>query len=306
MKQKKAYLSTLKWGAILGVMLAVFELVKMYARRVDYAGAKVLDLALIIGFVLVLYAGIKEFKELYTERLSFAKAFLGCVLISLVGSVILFGYNMLHYAVIEPDGLQKKYEVALDNYHKVIEKDTITQDEMKTYLNRVDSLLKVEQESFSWPDTASSALKQDARKGVGMIYDFFLLKITDKKAVDTADNYKMDNFDTYARRTMVETLALYVEQNENQPSTFYVQQMVQGTCSKMGALNPVEVRFAQNKNRVPHYDMPGRYAAVAALMDLLYGMFFGLFIAMYHYTSKRPAPEELAEEEETGDQGQET
>ena len=306
MKQKKAYLSTLKWGAILGVMLAVFELVKMYARRVDYVGAKVLDLALIIGFVLVLYAGIKEFKELYTERLSFAKAFLGCVLISLVGSAILFGYNMLHYAVIEPDGLQKKYEVALDNYHKVIEKDTITQDEMKTYLNRVDSLLKVEQESFSWPDTASSALKQDARKGVGMIYDFFLLKITDQKAVDTADNYKMGNFDTYARRTMVETLALYVEQNENQPSTFYVQQIVQSTCSKMGALNPVEVRFAQNKNRVPHYDMPGRYAAVAALMDLLYGMFFGLFIAMYHYTSKRPAPEELAEEEETGDQGQET
>ena len=59
MKQKKAYLSTLKWGAILGVMLAVFELVKMYARRVDYAGAKVLDLALIIGFVLVLYAGLQ-------------------------------------------------------------------------------------------------------------------------------------------------------------------------------------------------------------------------------------------------------
>ena len=211
MKQKKAYLSTLKWGAILGVMLAVFELVKMYARRIDYSGAKVLDLALIIGFVLVLYAGIKEFKELYTERLSFAKAFLGCILISVIGSAILFGYNMLHYAVIEPDGLQKKYEVALDNYRKVIEKDTITQDEMKTYINRVDSLLKVEQESFSWPDTVSSALKQDARKGVGMIYDFFLLKITDKKAVDTADNYKMGNFDTYARRTMVQTLALYVE-----------------------------------------------------------------------------------------------
>lgn len=297
MKQKKAYLSTLKWGAILGVMLAVFELVKMYARRIDYSGAKVLDLALIIGFVLVLYAGIKEFKELYTERLSFAKAFLGCILISVIGSAILFGYNMLHYAVIEPDGLQKKYEVALDNYRKVIEKDTITQDEMKTYINRVDSLLKVEQESFAWPDTASNALKQDAQKGISMIYDFFLLKITDKKAVDTADNYKMGNFDTYARRTMVQTLALYVEQNENQPSTFFVQQMVQNACSKMGALNPVEMRFTQNKNHVPHYDKPGRYAAVSALMDLLYGMFFGLFIAMYHYTSKRPAPEEEENEE---------
>lgn len=297
MKQKKAYLSTLKWGAILGVMLALFELVRMYARRIDFAGAKVLDLALIIGFVLVLYAGIKEFKELYTERLSFAKAFLGCILISLVGSAILFGYNMLHYAVIEPDGLQKRYEVALDNYRKVIEKDTITQDEMKTYLSQVKSLLDAEQETFVWPDTASDALKQDVKKGIGMIYDFFLLKITDKKAVDTADNYKMGNFDTYARRTMVETLSLYVEQNENQPSTAFVQEMVQNSCSKMGALNPVEARFTQNKNHVPHYDKPGLYAAVSALMDLLYGMFFGLFIAMYHYTSKRPVPEELVEDE---------
>ena len=73
--------------------------------------------------------------------------------------------------------------------------------------------------------------------------------------------------------------------------------MVQSACSKMDALNPVEVRFAQNKNHVPHYDKPGRYAALAALMDLLYGMFFGLFIAMYHYTSKRPAPEEEENEE---------
>lgn len=297
MKQKKAYLSTLKWGAILGVMLALFELVRMYARRVDYAGAKVLDLALIIGFVLVLYAGIKEFKELYTERLSFAKAFLGCILISLIGSAILFGYNMLHYAVIEPDGLQKRYEVALDNYRKVIEKDTITEDEMKTYLSQVKSLIETEQDSFVWPDTASAALKQDAQKGIGMIYDFFLLKIADKKAVDTADNFKMGNFDTYARRTMVETLSLYAEQNENQPSTAFVQEMVQNTCSKMGALNPVEARFAQNKNHVPHYDKPGLYAAVSAMMDLLYGMFFGLFIAMYHYTSKRPVPEELVEDE---------
>jgi hypothetical protein len=296
MKEKKAYLSTLKWGAILGVVLAAFELVKMFARRVDYAGGKVLDLALIIGFILVLYAGIKEFKDLYTQRLSFAKAFLGCIIISLVGSVIFFGYSMFHYAVIEPDGLAKKYEIALGNYRKVIERDTITQDEMKTYLNQVESLFVAEQESFSWPDTANDALKQEAQKGIGMIYDYFLLKITDKKAVDTADNYKMGNFDTYARRTLVETLALYVEQNEDNSSTPYVKQMVQNVGHQIGELNPAEVRFEQNKSRVPHYDKPGRYAGVSALMNLLYGMFFGLFIAMYHYTSKKPVTEEMVED----------
>jgi len=301
MKQKKAYLSTLKWGAILGVMLAIFELVKMYARRVDYAGSKVLDLALIIGFILILYAGIKEFKELYTERLSFAKAFLGCILISLIGSAILFGYNMLHYAVIEPDGLNKKYEVALDNYRKVIDKDTITQAELSTYLMDVENLVATEEHDLTWPDTVDAAVKQSAHLGVSKIYSFFNAKISGKHAVDTADNYRMSRFDNYARRTMVETLALYVEQNASEPSTPFVQQIVQNTCSKMSALNPAEVRFAQNKNHVPHYDKPGLYAAVSALMDLLYGMFFGLFIAMYHYTSKRPITEELADTEEDVD-----
>jgi len=293
MKQKKAYTSTLKWGAILGVMLAIFELVKMYARRVDYAGSKVLDLALIIGFILILYAGIKEFKELYTERLSFAKAFLGCIIISLIGSVILFGYNMLHYAVIEPDGLQKKYEVALDNYRKVIDKDTLTQAELSTYLMDVENLVATEEDNFTWPDTVDAAVKQAAHLGVSKIYSFFNSKVSGKHDVDTADNYRMSRFDNYARRTMVETLSLYLEQNVNEPSTPFVQQIVQNTCSKMSSLNPAEVRYAQNKSHVPHYDKPGRYAAVSALMDLLYGMFFGLFIAMYHYTSKQPIAEEV-------------
>ncbi|MBO7647435.1 MAG: DUF4199 domain-containing protein [Bacteroidales bacterium] len=296
MKNKNAYLSTLKWGAVLGVMLAAFELVKMFARRVDFTGAKMLDLALIIGFILVLYAGIKEFKELYSERLSFAKAFLGCLLISIVGSVIFFGYCMLHYAVIEPNGLATKYEVALDNYRKIVEKDTITQDEIKTYLGEVEKLFAEEKETFVWPDTANNALKTDANKGFGMIYDFFLLKITDKKAVDTAENYRLGHFDQYARRTLVETTTLYMGQNESLPSTPFVQQMVQDVSRQLDKCSPADARFAMNKAHVPHYDKPGRYAGVAALMDLLYGMFFGLFIAMYHYTSKK-TPEPVEDEE---------
>ena len=123
-----------------------------------------------------------------------------------------------------------------------------------------------------------------------------MLKITDKKAVDTADNYKMGNFDTYARRTRLETLSLYVEHNEDNSSTPYVKQMVQNVGHQIGKLNPAEVRFEQNKSRVPHNDKPGRYAGVSALMNLLYGMFFGLFIAMYHYTSKKPVTEEMVED----------
>jgi hypothetical protein len=59
----------LKWGVILGIMLIGIELLKMFARKVDYAASQILDLAMIVGFILVLHLGVKEFKETYTERL---------------------------------------------------------------------------------------------------------------------------------------------------------------------------------------------------------------------------------------------
>ena len=108
----------LKWGLILGVMLAGLEILKMFARKVDYSASQMLDLAMIIGFILVLHFGVKEFKETYAERLSFAKAFRSCILISLIGAILLFGYDMLHYSVIEKDGLQQKYTTALQNTNK--------------------------------------------------------------------------------------------------------------------------------------------------------------------------------------------
>ena len=116
----------LKWGIIAGIMLIGIELLKMFARKVDYAASQILDLAMIIGFIMVLYQGVKEFKESYPERLSFAKAFLSCIVISVIGAVILFGYDVLHYSFIEKDGLQKKYDVALENYKKNLAKDTLT------------------------------------------------------------------------------------------------------------------------------------------------------------------------------------
>ncbi len=63
----------------------------------------------------------------------------------------------------------------------------------------------------------------------------------------------------------------------------------------MADLDPVDIRYEQNKSHVPHYDQPGLYAALSSMMYLLYGMFIGIFIAMYHYTSKRTAIEEAGE-----------
>ena len=126
LKDKTFWKIHIKWGVIAGLMLIGIEILKMLARKVDYQSAQILDLAMIIGFVLVLYNGVREFKEVYTERLSFAKAFLSCIVISFIGAVTLFGYDLLHYSVIEKDGLQQKYTVALEKYKQNLAKDTLT------------------------------------------------------------------------------------------------------------------------------------------------------------------------------------
>ena len=289
---KKIYARILiKWGAVLGVAMSALELIKMVARTVQYGNTKVLDIAMIIGYVLILYAGIKELKHNYASRLTFAKAYGGTVVISFVGALILFGYCMLHYAVIEPDGLNKKYESALDNFKQVIYNDTITTAELTAYLDTTKQLIAV-QEKKVCADITEDSIYTDIHNGADMIYKYYAEKVSGQQAMDTADNYRMRNFCGFARKKLVETLELYMIQNEQQVSTPYIKQIVQQANNELLKVSPAEIRYEKNKSHVPHYDKTGMFAMVNALITWLYGMFFGLFIAMYHYTSKKTLAEQ--------------
>ena len=290
----------LKWGVILGVMLAGLELLKMFARKVDYQSAQLLDLAMIIGFILVLHFGVREFKEVFTERLSFAKAYRSCIVISLIGAICLFGYDMLHYSVIEKDGLQQKYDVALNKYKQNLAKDTLTNTELKAYTDAAATLLTEQKDSlcndssivFNAEGCLTDATEQqqsrdEINSGILIFQQFYLNKLRSKPEADK-EQYQLGNFTPYAKKVLMETLVSYTEQNDGKASTPHVQRIVQSTNEELASLDPLDKRFEENKSRVPRYDRNGQYAAVSAMMYLLYGMFFGLFVAMFHYTSKKP------------------
>lgn len=299
----------LKWGVVLGVILAGLELLKMFARKVDYSASQMLDLAMIVGFILVLHFGVKEFKETYTERLSFAKAYRSCILISLIGAVVLFGYDMLHYTVIEKDGLQQKYTVALDKYKQNLAKDTLTNAELKAYTDSAAALINEQKESLldatTFAGFAGSPVNQDTSiqkqmrdeidNGVQILQQYYVSKLRSKPEGDK-DEYKLGNFTPYAKKVLIETLVSYAEQNDGKASTPYVQEIVQQANETLASLDPLEKRFEENKSRVPRYDRNGQYAGVSAMMYLLYGMFFGLFVAMFNYTSKKPIEEYVPSE----------
>lgn len=306
LNNKNFWKTHLKWGVILGVMLAALELLKMFARKVDYSAGQLLDLAMIIGFILVLHFGVKEFKEAYTGRLSFAKAYRSCIVISLVGAILLFGYDMLHYSVFEKDGLQQKYTVALGKYKQNLAKDTLTNTELKAYTEAAATIMNDRKESFLegltsategglTNDTLPQSVREEVNSGILIFQQFYLDKLRSKPDADK-EEYQLGNFTPYAKRVLMETLVSYTEQNDSKPSTPYVQEIVQQTNDTIASIDPLEKRYEENKARVPHYDQNGKYAGVSAMMYLLYGMFFGLFVSMFNYTSKKPIEDFVPDE----------
>lgn len=277
----------LKWGIIAGIMLAGIEILKMFARKVDYQSAQLLDLAMIVGFILVLHYGVKEFKEVYPERLSFAKAYFSCIVISLVGAAILFGYDLLHYSFIEKDGLEKKYVIALEKYKQNLAKDTLKNAELMAYTDAAVQLMQAQKDSLLTRESLNDTLCNEISSGTLIIQNFYTDKLRSKPEADK-ESYQLGNFTPYAKRVLMETLTSYIEQNDGKASTPFVQSLVQKTNVALPSIDPLEKRYEENKSHVPRYDKNGQYAAVSAMMYLLYGMFFGLFVAMFHYKSKNP------------------
>lgn len=312
LKDKTFWKIHFKWGVVAGALLAGIEILKMLARQVDYQSAQLLDLAMIIGFILVLHFGVKEFKEVYPARLTFAKAFLSCIVISFIGAVLLFGYDMLHYSVIEKDGLQKKYAVALEKYRQNLAKDTLTATELNTYTDAAAAILNERKEELlngatiaKDSDLPADSLRQELRdeinSGTLLVQQYYVGKLCSKPESDK-EQYTLGHFTPYAKRVLIETLVSYIDQNKEKPSTPYVQGIVQETNVELDSIDPLDKRFEETKSRVPRYDRNGQYAAVSAMMYLLYGMFFGLFVAMFHYTSKKPIEEFVPTEAEQNEQ----
>ena len=316
LKDKTFWKIHLKWGVIVGIMLVGIEILKMFARKVDYQAAQMLDLAMIIGFILVLYHGVKEFKEVYPERLSFAKAFLSCIVLSIIGAVVLFGYDMLHYSIIEKDGLQQKYAVALEKYKQNLAKDTLTADELTAYCEAATAILNEQkdiicndsvvfnQEGCMTDEAEQNQIRNEIGSGILLFQQFYTDKLRSKPEADK-EQYQLGNFTPYAKKVLMETLVSYTEQNETKTSTPFVQSIVQKANDSLVSIDPLQKRFEQTKSRVPRYDRNGQYAGVSAMMYLLYGMFFGLFIAMFHYTSKCPLEPATEEEYQPSDENEE-
>lgn len=304
MDKKSPWLICLKWGLIFGAAAIVFEVVRMIARNLEFGNQPAFSLALIILYVLVLYAGIKEFKEHYPQRLSFGKAFLSCILISLVGCILLMGYEVIQYTYIEPDGLEKRYEQSLANYRSVVEKDTVTSQEVLAYGDTLNMVVKEQQALLlsSQDTTVDDAMQLEVQKGLDMLMEYYVASLHndyEKRELTHLDTvWTLTNFSKKARRNLIYILELYENQNLTAASTPYVHQIVKNTENAMRDYNIADIRFEQKKGQIPHYSSVLSYAAVNSFFSWIYALLVGIFVSVYHYRSKNaidPVSEEPTE-----------
>ena len=158
-------------------------------------------------------------------------------------------------------------------------------------------MLQTEKDNLLTRESLNDTLRNEIASGTLILQNFYIDKLRSKPDADK-ESYQLGNFTPYAKKVLMETLVSYSEQNDGKASTPYVQSIVQKTNDTLVTIDPLDKRFEETKNRVPRYDRNGQYAAVSAMMYLLYGMFFGLFVAMFHYTSKKPIEEYVPSESE--------
>ena len=147
--------------------------------------------------------------------------------------------------------------------------------------------MQAQKDSLLTRESLNDTLCNEISSGTLIIQNFYTDKLRSKPEADK-ESYQLGNFTPYAKRVLMETLTSYIEQNDGKASTPFVQSLVQKTNVALPSIDPLEKRYEENKSHVPRYDKNGQYAAVSAMMYLLYGMFFGLFVAMFHYKSKNP------------------
>mgnify|MGYP002620441907 CR=1 FL=1 len=306
MNNRKLWTICLKWGLLFGAAAILFEVVRMVARHLEFSNPAAGSIALILLYVLLLHGGVKEFKEHFAGRLSFAKAFLCCILISLIGCLMLTAYEVVQYTYIEPDGLEQRYAQSLQNYRNTMEKDTVTTEEVKAYADSMSQMLTKQRDVLlnSQDTVVDFATQREVDKGLEMIQKYYVSGLTNdfqKRDMSRQDTlWTLPEFPMKARLNLMRTLELYLNQNPNAASTPYVQQVVQQSEQAMRSYSTADIRFEKKKDQIPHYTHPAGYAAVNSLFSLIYAILVGIFVALYHYRSKNaidPVPE--ADEEAT-------
>lgn len=272
----------LKWGALMGVALAVCELVKMAAQDINYDAGAVFSILLLIVIILFLYASIKEFRDEVTDGyIRFPKAFgVGAVTI-VVSFVVVFAYMLIHYQYIDKNGLEQLNQKNVELFYAKLEKDTVSQEMAKLYLHKTDSMMTSTYTDMIQQDMIDTVCASWTRERM----DKMLQAYNDRVLLGFSNDSLGSTYAGFSGFAQHQFLDVYQNllslDNTNDNCYQSLSMLVNNSRSNMEQINLLDEAYEMQKNKIPHYTSILPVAMSYAFSVLLYGLFLAIFVALY-------------------------
>lgn len=298
--KKNLWLVALKWGAFLGAALAVCELVKMAARDINYDAGAVFSILLLIVIIVFLYAGIKEYRdEVLDGYIRFPKAFGAGAAIIAVSFVVVFAYMMAHYQYIDKNGLERLNTQNVETFYARLEKDTVSQEDARKYLDKTDSVMRATYTDMLQNDMLEEGCADFTREQMESMLTAYNDRVMLRPKIDTSFN-TYAQFSAYAQRVFLDVYQNLLSGVHAGDSCYQsLSMLVNNSRNGMDQVNIMEEAYQQRKDSIPHYTSIFPVAMSYAVSVLLYGLFLAIFVALY-LTKKKES------DQVTADSGQET
>ena len=278
MKETK-FIVILKWGALLGAGLSVINLLGFLALKTGYHFGPVKDLLQVLVIVGCLYMAIRDIRDKMQDGLiKFQKAFgIGCCIV-IIGYAIVALYMLLHFSVIDKNGVEQINQRNLEAATKSIQQDTITTAELKQYHSDLKRIALSEVRK----NIGSDSLRLKADSGVMSILQRYERDLTVLCHHDSS-LLRLDTFDIRADQQLRSTL--FSIRSNNPEITTYSLDAVENARDSM-AENPVWLQ-RRNAQPIPQYHSISAAAFITTIAILLYGLMINIFVSLFLYRKEK-------------------
>lgn len=277
----------MQWGGLLALCLAILELLKMVARKIDYSFSAIYDLLLILILIGIILLGTKQYRDsLKNKTITYAKAFGFGALITITAFVLYFGYMFLHYKSIEPEGIDRINKQNEQRYVEKQQKDTLNSVELEHFLATAHQSLQCQTDTFIQKTTFADSVC--LRNSIDTINSYLSIRILGPKVKSDTALYAIKNFTRFARKTLWEITEQHLNTlpDSNEACVRGIQQIVAETQKELDNYSPLSLRLEQNSSKIPHYDSIFTIAFISASLVFCYGIFVNIFTALYLYRKK--------------------
>jgi hypothetical protein len=205
---------------------------------------------------------------------------------------VVFIYHTLNYTVIDKEALTKINDKYKKRYIETISNDTIKNEEIAQFLQKTQSIIDAQQSVSSQNDTIDNMLN--------VLMQNYGIALNNRPIGDTI-HYKMKYFNHFADSIFADL----VKQQTGSSALFSdFEDITKKVTPEIKNIDVVQVRYESEKERIPEHKNKIIAALYFAVLVIIYGLFFNVFVSLYIFRNKKAKivdDEDFIEEKTEGD-----